>query len=462
MTRAQGQKGQEKFERKIIAKDLEDPWNIIYGPDGHLWVTESKTYKVLRINPSNGKISTLIDLSSEKDFPRDGDGTWPQGGLMGMALHPDFLDGIPFVYLAYVHQYLGSYGEDAPQQQQGSYFKTKIVRYSYDEESQILSSPMVIIDSIPGSNDHNGGRLIIAKVEGQDFLFYSVGDMGAGQFNNGGRINHSQEVTIYEGKILRFHLEPTEINGPILDWIPDDNPFNAEIKSAVWSLGLRNTQGLATVEIDGEEIIYSSDHGPFSDDEINIIIKGGNYGHPLVVGYAEGNYNGLAAAVSDREELPGYWNTSLPLIESEEKNARKLINYQDPIFSFFPSSNSYLREVAEQQRRGESAEWDAVAHSGIAAYTFDAIPGWKNSLLVSSLKNGCIYRLKLSENGDRVIESKEYFAAKVRYRDIAVSADGLKIYAVTDKSFVTSGPTEEDPQVTELRGAIIEFSFEKE
>ncbi|HLS95210.1 MAG TPA: PQQ-dependent sugar dehydrogenase, partial [Sphingobacterium sp.] len=59
-------------------------------------------------------------------------------------------------------------------------------------------------------------------------------------------------------------------------------------------------------------LLFSCEHGPFSDDEINIIEKGSNYGHPLIIGYADGNYNGLAAAALDDPSLPGVWNTSYP------------------------------------------------------------------------------------------------------------------------------------------------------
>lgn len=452
------------FNQKVIAHDLEDPWNIIYGPDDHLWVTESKTYKILRVNPEDGQIETLADLSSERNFHKDGkkDEPWPQGGLMGMALHPDFIHGKPYIYLALVHNFIGDYGDDAPLSEQGTYFQTKLMRFTYDADKRNLVDPKTIIDSIPGSNDHNGGRLCIAHIKDNAYLFYSVGDMGAGQFHNASRKNHAQDKNIYEGKILRFHLEPDLDNDEISSWIPNDNPFNNSAKNAVWSLGHRNPQGLTTMAINGKEILYSSEHGPYSDDEINKIHKGGNYGHPLVIGYTDGNYDGLSAAVTDRDGLPGPWNTSLPLIESEKKNAGQLQNYHDPLYSFFPHDNDFLSALVKKVREGESDQWDAVAHSGIVGYSSDAIPGWQHSILVTSLVKGSLFRLKLNESGDRVTHCQKYFKGKVRYRDVAVSADGLKIYIITDKSLITSGPSEEDPKVTELRGAIIEFKWEGE
>lgn len=74
---AQDKGGQESFEKRIIIDKLEDPWNIIYGPDDHLWITESKTYKILRINPATGQRQTVLDVSSDKNFDKDDDNPWP-------------------------------------------------------------------------------------------------------------------------------------------------------------------------------------------------------------------------------------------------------------------------------------------------------------------------------------------------------------------------------------------------
>ncbi|KEO73791.1 PQQ-dependent sugar dehydrogenase [Anditalea andensis] len=445
----------EQFEKRILVDRLEDPWNIIYGPDDHLWVTESKSYKVLRINPENGKRRTVLDVSKDKNFERSKNKPWPQGGLMGMALHPQLLLGFPYIYVAYVHEYIESQGEDAPIGNQGNYFKTKLVRYTYDQQDHTLSDPQVITDTIPGSNDHNGGRMLISHIDGDYYLIYSVGDMGAGQYQNAARNNHAQDTNYYEGKILRFNLEPNEEGS----WIPKDNPYGNEKKTAVWSIGVRNTQGLVAISIEGKDIIYGSDHGPFSDDEINIIARRTNYGHPLIIGYADGNYDGLAAGVTDRNELPGIWNTTYPQINNEKEMSLKLQNFKEPIHSFYPLDQTSLMDILKKESSGESADWESVAHSGIAAYSSEAIPYWQHSLLVTSLNQGCLYRLKLSKDGQKVEKVSKLFEAAVRYRDVAVSPDGLKIYLITDNSEKTSGPSEENPQNLKDKGAVIEYRY---
>ncbi|WP_439558713.1 PQQ-dependent sugar dehydrogenase, partial [Dyadobacter sp.] len=141
-------------------------------------------------------------------------------------------------------------------------------------------------------------------------------------------------------------------------------------------------------------------------------------------------------------------------------NAGKLKNFEPPVKSFFATENKQLLAFADTIRAGKkSPDWPSLAPSGIAAYTSGTIPGWRNSLLITSLKQGKIVRLKLNAAGTGVEEEKEYFMNKVRYRDLAVSADGTKIYVVTDKSAVTSGPSGENPEESAEQGAIIEFTY---
>lgn len=159
--------------------------------------------------------------------------------------------------------------------------------------------------------------------------------------------------------------------------------------------------------------------------------------------------------------MPGPWNTTYPLITDETENARKLSSYQDPLWSFNPTEKATLRSIAEQLRQGgkESPEWESIAPSGIAVYQHHAIPSWNPSLLITSLKQGSLIRLKLNEEGDKVIGRTDYFKGNARYRDVEVSPDGRKIYLITDLSTVTSGPTEENPESTEIKGAVIKYTF---
>ncbi|UOQ52562.1 PQQ-dependent sugar dehydrogenase [Hymenobacter cellulosivorans] len=463
----------ERFALRVVSRQLSDPWEVTYGPDNFLWVTEARGYRVSRINPATGEKQQLLDLSRERQFPRydkvpdavDGGKPWPQGGLMGLALHPQLLSGKPYVYLAYLYRYAGAQqpGKGGLPHYGGHFFTTRLVRYEYDAAAQTLTRPQVLCDTIPGSNDHNGGRLLIAPVGGGDYLFYAAGDLGAGQFENGGRANHAQQNDAYEGKILRFNLEPDTDGKEYEQWIPNDNPFNRKKQqNAVWTLGHRNPQGLAYAVVGGTGRLYSSEHGPFSDDEINVLDKGKNYGHPLVIGPADGNYNGLAAAASDHAELPGRWHTTYPTISSEKANAALIgLSYRGPIFSLYPLSNQFLTLVLSRTRAGtEAPAWNSEAPSSLAVYTSSAIPGWQNSLLLPGLKKGRLIRLKLADNGASIVsDTLMYFRAPVRYRDLALAPNGRQLYLATDSTSVTSGPSQESPQGTACKGCLLELTY---
>jgi PQQ-dependent dehydrogenase (s-GDH family) len=462
----------EQFNARLVASKLADPWEIIYGPDEELWVTESKGYLVSRINPVIGKKTVLLDLNAQREFPRydkmgkaSGGKPWTQGGLMGMALHPQLLTGKPYVYLMYVYHFDGSNkeGSGCALNFGGCRFRGRVVRYEYNQPSQKLLNPIILCDSIPQSNDHNGGRLTLAPVNGKLYLFYGIGDMGAGQFGNAGQRNNAQNKNSYEGKILRFNTEADTDPGRYDKWIPNDNPFSSNTQNAIWSSGHRNPQGLAYAVINGKGHLYQSEHGPFSDDEINVIEKGKNYGHPLIIGYADGNYNGLAACATEHDSLPGTWNTTYPLIVSEQANAKTLGSfYKDPILTLYPNSNSFLTDLYKERLKGnEDQKWPSEAPSSIMVYTSNAIPGWHNSLLLPTLKGNKLIRLKLNDKGDHIIgDTISYFKNKVRYRDIAISADGKKIYLAIDSTATSSNPAKENPEKTYNPGSIIEFTYQ--
>ena len=467
------------FNWRVVKDGLSDPWEITYGPDGHLWITESKGYTVSRIEPATGAKTILLDLNPEKNFPRydmipdedDGGKRWPQGGLMGLALHPQLLTGKPYVYLAYVYEFTGAAapGDGCLVNGGGCFYKTRVVRYNYNFSAQALQNPVIICDTIPGSSDHNSGRMTIAPLGGIDYLFYTVGDMGAGQYENGARANNAQATNIYEGKVLRFNLETDGDPGAYDQWIPNNNPFNTALQNAVWTYGHRNAQGITYAEIAGTGRIYSDEHGPFSDDEVNIIERQKNYGHPLVIGLNDGNYNGLAAGTTPDTNLPGEWQTTLPTITDENANVNSigLANYGAPLKSLYPSSKSFLEPILNAVRTGNNNDtltnalsWQSEAPSSIEVYSSLSIPGWSNSLLMTTLKGGKMIRLKLNSTGDAVTgDTINYFKAGNRYRDIAISPDGTRIYLAVDSSGVTSGPTSTNPQVSTNRGTILEFTY---
>lgn len=403
----------ETFTQRTILANQRMPHDLVYGPDNNIWFTERFAGKVSFVNPVTTVKTTLLTLGAA--MVRAGG----QDGLMGLALHPQFNTGKPYVYISYTYQSLSN-----------TVRKTRIERYTYNSTTQVLEFPVTILQDIPGSNDHNSARIAI----GPDLkLYYSVGDMGAGQFDNIGRVNNAQNLNIYEGKILRLN---TELIGG--SWIPVDNPYtNGGLPTAVYSLGHRNAQGLVWGKVNAVDILYSDEHGPYSDDEINTIEAGRNYGWPHVIGWCDGNYNGRTTG--------GF------TIVNEQNNCASL-NAKEPLRSLFPA--------ASPPSGGDNMLWPSVGPSGADFYGSNAIPGWQNSLLITNLKNGTVSRFQLSNDGQSLIsDTIHYFRGLGRFRDVVVSPDGMKIYVACDSSGSTSGPTGNVTTTPANPGSILEFTY---
>ena len=76
--------------------------------------------------------------------------------------------------------------------------------------------------------------------------------------------------------------------------------------------------------------------------------------------------------------------------------------------------------------------WPTVAPSSLRLYSSNAIPGWENNFLMTTLKGGRIFQLTLNENGTTLARDPvELFRSENRYRDVAFSPDGLTIYVIT-------------------------------
>lgn len=445
----------EPFVKRTIVSGLNSPWEITYGPNDSIWVTENFSYLVKRINIANGASTTLLNLSASKNFaPNDG-GRWPQGGLMGMAIHPNLYStnvavrtAKPWVYLAYVfNRPTGQTCSTNPNSGNTCNFLTRIVRYDYNGNT--LSNPTIILDNMPGSNDHNSGRLVI----GPDLkLYYTIGDMGAGQFNNTTRTNNAQTLDVMEGKVLRLN---TETDGDAGDdaWAPDDNPFYNGTpitpRDYVFSMGLRNAQGIIWANVNATNFLYSSEQGDKTDDEVNIINGGGNYGWNRVSGDCDNDYNGMT--------LGGY----SPVNEGNFCAATP--TNQEPIKNLFSLNQSQINAL-----NSDYLTWPTVAPSSIDIYSNNKIPNWQNSILVTCLKAGRVFRLKLNGTGTGVVnhptgfDTTTYFRGEGRFRDLALSPGGMKIYLACDITGQTSGPTggfNGGGSPPPNAGAILEFSY---
>src|SRR5205823_10071230 len=87
-------RGTKQFRKSVLVSGLAGPWELTWGPDNMLWVTERTGKRVTRIDPFTGERSIAITID-EVSAPGS------QDGLLGMALHPELLKGNNYVYVAY-------------------------------------------------------------------------------------------------------------------------------------------------------------------------------------------------------------------------------------------------------------------------------------------------------------------------------------------------------------------------
>jgi len=229
------QSATESFTVTTVVTGLSTPWDLVWGPDGMIWVSE-RGGRISRVDPVTKQRTTAGTLPVRE---------YGESGLMGIALHPDFARE-PYVYA--MHSYAG---EGSP--------LNRLVRMRWD--GQKLGEPTVLLAGILGASIHNGSRLAFGP---DKMLYVTTGDAGSA--------GHAQDRTSLNGKILRLTPEGRAAPG---------NPFG----DMIWSTGHRNPQGIVFHPATGT--LYETEHGPGDNDEINIIEKGKNYGWPNVHGQCD-------------------------------------------------------------------------------------------------------------------------------------------------------------------------------
>lgn len=217
---------------EVIAEGLNLPWELVFLPDGGMLLTERPGVLTLLGSPE-GKLTV------------EGVHHQGEGGLLGMALHPEFA----------ANNYLYLYFTTI----QNGQVINRVERYVYRDHT--LSDKLLIIDNLPGARYHDGGRIAFGP---DGYLYITTGDAGNPQ--------SAQDLNSLAGKILRLRDDGS---------LPPDNPFG----TAVYSYGHRNPQGLAW---DSQAQLWATEHGPSGfesgNDEVNLIEAGKNYGWPVIRG----------------------------------------------------------------------------------------------------------------------------------------------------------------------------------
>jgi glucose/arabinose dehydrogenase len=334
-----------RLEVRVLLHNLEIPWDMDWASDGWIWFSE-KHGKISRYQTDTGELEEIL-LIDEVFQSID------NSGLHALALHPEFPQA-PYVYVHYTY----------------ALEKSRLVSFRFNPASDTLEERTVLLDGLPASLSHNGSRIVFSPTH--DKLFLSLGDAY--------QPDSAQHLDALSGKILRMNLDGS---------VPADNPFPG---SLVWSYGHRNPQGLVMV---GNDRLFSSEHGDNTDDELNVIEPGRNYGHPQVRGFCD-----------TPEEI--------------QYCERHLVT--TPLWAWSPT----------------------FAVAGIAYYDHAAIPEWQNSILITSLKN--FYRkqgrrlqvLRLNQAGDGVVAVRDYLVNTFgRLREVMVAPDG-RIFLFTSNRELNS------------------------
>ncbi len=186
--------------------------------------------------------------------------------------------------------------------------------------------------------------------------------------------DRAQDLTVGLGKIVRIHPDGS---------VPRDNPFlgRGEARPEIWSYGHRNVQSAALDPETGQ--LWTVEHGARGGDELNHPEAGKNYGWPVITYGVD--YSG--AKIGEGTAKPGM---------------EQPVYYWDPV----------------------------IAPSGMVFYTGNAVPGWKGSILIGSLRPGLLVRLTMADG--RVAREERYLAdLKERIRDVRQGPDGF-VYLLTD------------------------------
>lgn len=265
---ASGQAGDIRVD--VVVSGLAHPWAMAFLPDGQVLVSERPGR--LRL-VKNGRLLTE-SVTGLPDVAAAG-----QGGLLDLALHPDFANQ-PWVYWSYAH------GNEAG-------LTTRVARGRWQQGA--LTQVEVLFEALPRSatRHHFGSRLVFDRA---GYLFITVGDRG--------EMARAQRLDDHAGSVIRL-LDDGRV--------PADNPFVGQegARPEIYSYGHRNPQGMTLHPETGE--VWLHEHGPRGGDEVNRILPGRNYGWPKVTFGID--YSG--AEISEHSELPGlepplhHWTPSI-------------------------------------------------------------------------------------------------------------------------------------------------------
>ena len=343
-TRACAVSANVAFDVTVVAKGLNKPWAVEPLPTGGFLITEKGGD--MRVVSAKGEIGEPVAGVPAVD-------AGGQGGLLDVALSPAFARDRT-IFWSFTEPREGGNG-------------TSVARGVLSADMRKVEQVRVILRVLPtyDNNMHFGSRLAFGK---DGMLYVTTGDRSDKPMRK-----YAQDPNSQLGKVLRIKPDGS---------VPSDNPF-AGNKAApeVWTLGHRNIQAAA---FDAKGQLWLVEHGAMGGDELNLVVKGKNYGWPLVAYGVE--YSGRA----------------IPNASTARAGYQQPVYYWDPV----------------------------IAPSGAQFYTGDAFPPWRGNLFTGALKERRLVRLVLKDN--KVVGEEHLLVDRgERIRDVRQGPDGA-LYVVTD------------------------------
>jgi aldose sugar dehydrogenase len=311
------------FQVTTVVEGLTNPWGMAFLPDGGILVTERPG----RLRLVRDGVLRPEPIAGVPEVRAQG-----QGGLLDVALHPEFASN-RLVYL--------SYSKPGPQ---GA--TTAVARGRLEGDRLENVQDIFVAQAWGTGGQHFGSRLLFDR---NGHLFVTIGDRGDSP--NRGERHRSQNLGDHAGTTVRLHDDGR---------VPADNPFAGRDGALpeIYSYGHRNAQGMTLHPQTGD--VWQNEHGPRGGDEVHLIRPGRNYGWPLITHGI--NYDG--SPITARTEAPGL--------------ERPLLHWTP---SIAPSGMTFYTGDAFPQWRG-SAFVGALAGQHLRRVTFDGTrPVAQESLL---------------------------------------------------------------------------------
>ena len=253
-----------------VVEGLSIPWDVTWV--GNLMLFDERAGKLWSKRP--GSVAQRVSLPLPRIWARS------EGGLLGLVDDPQ----------AETNRYF--YTCQSVAKASGAASDVQVWKWRLTSDTTAVKVRTLVKGLPIGSGRHNGCRLRFRSAE---MLYIGTGDAARG--------TNPQNLKSLGGKVLRVRSDGT---------IPTTNPFYKRGGKAryVWSYGHRNIQGLARQP--GTGAVFSVEHGPSRDDEINLVVKGGNYGWSPTPGYNE------ARSMTDRKRFPkarrALWRSGSPTV----------------------------------------------------------------------------------------------------------------------------------------------------